>query len=375
MNNTFPCPHCKKDIEITDALTHQFKEEAEQNTKAETERKIKEAAEKTREQILKEQELLTKNSENEKQELKEQNKRLQESLLELNKSLRDLKTKDEEREIEMQKKMSVEGDKIKLEATKKAEEESRLKILEKDKQLADTLKELEDAKRKLQQGSQQTQGEAFELEFEESLRREFPNDTIAEVAKGTRGGDIIQEVVDRNGNNCGKILWELKNTKTWSELWVDKLKSDQRAITAEYAVVISEAVPDDVTSAKFHKGIWIVKRTFVMGLAYSLRLSLVQIAMAKRANEGRQEKMDILYTYLSGTEFRQRVEAIIEAFTNMQGEIEKEKRYFANKWSRDEKNIRQVVDNTFGMQGDLKGIMGNALPDIKGLDLLTDGAE
>ncbi|HMS22369.1 MAG TPA: DUF2130 domain-containing protein [Candidatus Levybacteria bacterium] len=369
MQNTFLCPHCKKEIELTEALKHEFQEDFEKDIeKAKTE-----TEEKVRKKLQSEQELMLKDSENEKSELREQNKKLQENLLELNKSIRDLKTRDEERELEMEKKLASDTEKIKFEATKKAEEEQRLKILEKDKQLSDTLKELEDARRKLQQGSQQTQGEAFELEFEEKLKHEFPNDTISEVAKGTRGGDIIQEVTDRNGNICGKILWELKNTKAWSEPWIDKLKSDQRSITAEYAVLISEAVPSNVESAKFHKGVWIVKHAFVMGLAYSLRLSLVQIAMAKRANEGKQEKMDILYTYLSGTEFKHRVEAIIEAFTNMQTEIEKEKRYFANKWSRDEKNIRQVIDNTFGMQGDLKGIMGNALPDIKGVEMLDEG--
>ncbi|MBP6913270.1 MAG: DUF2130 domain-containing protein [Candidatus Levybacteria bacterium] len=369
MQNTFLCPHCKNQIELTEALKHEFQEDFEKDIeKAKTE-----TEEKVRKKLQSEQELILKDSENEKSELRDQNMKLQESLLELNKSLRNLKTKDEERELEMEKKLASDTEKIRVEVTKKAEEEQRLKILEKDKQLSDTLKELEDARRKLQQGSQQTQGEAFELEFEEKLKHEFPNDTISEVAKGTRGGDIIQEVTDRNGNICGKILWELKNTKAWSEPWIDKLKSDQRSITAEYAVLISEAVPADVESAKFHKGVWIVKHEFVMGLAYSLRLSLVQIAMAKRANEGKQEKMDILYTYLSGTEFKHRVEAIIEAFTNMQTEIEKEKRYFANKWSRDEKNIRQVVDNTFGMQGDLKGIMGSALPDIKGVEMLDDG--
>lgn len=369
MQNTFLCPHCKKEIELTEALKHEFQEDFEKDIeKAKTE-----TEEKVRKKLQYEQELILKDSENEKSELREQNKKLQESLLELNKSIRDLKTRDEERELEMEKKLASDTEKIKFEATKKAEEEQRLKILEKDKQLSDTLKELEDARRKLQQGSQQTQGEAFELEFEEKLKHEFPNDTVSEVAKGTRGGDIIQEVTDRNGNACGKILWELKNTKAWSESWIDKLKSDQRSITAEHAVLISETVPTDVESAKFHKGVWIVKHAFVMGLAYSLRLSLVQIAMAKRANEGKQEKMDILYTYLSGTEFRHRVEAIIEAFTNMQTEIEKEKRYFASKWSRDEKYIRQVIDSTFGMQGDLKGIMGNALPDIKGIEMLEDG--
>lgn len=371
MQNTFRCPHCDKEIELTEALKHEFKEEHEKDL--ETARK--DAEEKARKKFLEEQELISKNSENEKKELAEKNKQLRDEQLEQAKIIRELKSKDEDRDIEMQKKLREEEEKIRIDAQKKAEEDSRSQIAQKDKQLADTLKELEDAKRKLQQGSQQTQGEAFELEFEELLKKEFPNDNITEVAKGTRGGDIIQEVIDRNGVFCGKILWELKNTKAWSELWVDKLKADQRNITAESAVIISEAVPEGVESAKFHKGVWITKRAFVLGLAYSLRLSLVQLGMAKRAMEGKKEKTDILYSYLSGTEFKHRVEAILEAWTGMQLDIEKEKRYFAGKWARDDKNIRHVIDSTLGMRGDLESIMGNALPEIKGLDLLEDGKD
>jgi hypothetical protein len=286
-----------------------------------------------------------------------------------------MKTRDEARELEMEKKLATEEEKIRLDAAKKAEEEQHTKMLEKDKQLQDAMKEVEEMRRKLQQGSQQAQGEVFELEFEKLLRLEFPNDQIYEVAKGMKGGDLIQEVWDRNGNYCGKVLWELKNTKTWSDLWVDKLKTDQRAITAEFAVIISEAVPSGVDSAKFYKNIWVTKRSFVIGLACSLRVNLIQVAAARRAMDGKKEKMDVLYSYLSGTEFRQRVEAIVEAFTNMQTEIEKEKRYFSNKWARDEKNIRQVIDSTYAMHGDLKGIMGNVLPQIKGIDELPEIAD
>lgn len=372
MQNTFLCPHCKKEIELTEALKHEFQEEFEKDLEAVK----KETEEKLRKKLEKEQELALKDSENEKKELKEQNKKLQESLLELNKSIRDLKTKDDERELEMQKKLASEEEKIKFEATKKAEEEQRSKILEKDKQLADTLKELEDAKRKLQQGSQQAQGETFELEFENIIKREFPHDIVSEVAKGVRGGDIIQEVVDSKGNNVGKILWELKNTKAWSEGWVEKLKGDKRTITAEDAVLITEVLPNDMKSnGAYRNGIWVCKRESVIAIASVLRAKLIQLFMVKNANNGKDEKMDILFAYLSGTEFKHRIEAIIEAWTGMQDDIEREKRYFAGKWSRDDKHIRQVIDNTIGMRGDLEGIMGNSLAEIKGLDLITDGKE
>lgn len=362
MQNSITCPHCKKDFQIDEVFRHQVEDEIKKQTEKELSQKFEE---KNKSELLELQKQLDNQKKKNEEFLREE--------LKLREEKRLLEEKEKEIDLKIAREVDSEKKKIEEQVVKAEEEKHHLKDLEKEKVIDDLKKALDDAQRKAHQGSQQTQGEAFELEFEEILKREFPNDTVSEVAKGTRGGDIVQEVVDRNGNSCGKILWELKNTKAWSEQWVDKLKVDQRNITAEYAVIISEVVPDDIESAKFYKNIWVVKRNFVLGLAYSLRLSIIQIAMAKRASEGKQDKMDILYTYLSGTEFRQRVEAIVEAFTSMQDEIEKEKRYFANKWSRDEKNIRQVIDNTYGMQGDLKGIMGNALPDIKGLGLLEDG--
>lgn len=377
--NAIICPNCGKEIseafkqniekEIIEKEERKHKLELEDAKKASLDHAIKKAKSQF--------ELQLKQAEEDSLAKEEQNKKLLEQLTNLTIQLRESKKEKDEAKLEMQKRLLEEEEKIRREAQKKAEEEQHTKLLQKDKQLQDTLKELEDAKRKINQGSQQTQGEAFELEFERILKHEFPNDQINEVAKGTKGGDIVQEVMDRNGNNCGKILWEMKNTKTWSELWVDKLKKDQREEIADYAVLISESLPQNIDSARFYKNIWVAKRSFVIGLACALRLNLIQIAMAKRAIEGKKDKSDRLFSYLSGTEFRLRVEAIVDAFTNMQIEIEKEKRYFSNKWARDEKNIRQVIDNTYGMHGDLKGIIGNTLPQIKGLDgdqmTLTDG--
>lgn len=374
------CPHCGKKLELSKALTLQIEKDIVAREKEKFKQELEAAQQKATETSLKKAEkqfeLELKQASEEAQAKEAQNKKLIEQLTALTTQLRATKNEKEEVKLEMQKKLLEEEGKIRLDAQKKAEEDLHLKMAEKEKQLADAIKTNEEMRRKLQQGSQQTQGEAFELEFEKLLRQEFPNDQISEVAKGTKGGDLIQQVCDRNGNNCGKILWELKNTKTWSELWVDKLKTDQRTVVADYAVLISEAVPTNVESARFYKNIWITKRNFVMGLASALRLNLIQIAMAKRAVEGKKGKSELLFSYLSGTEFRLRVEAIIDAFTNMQVEIEREKRYFSNKWARDEKNIRQVIDNTYGMHGDLKGIVGNSLPQIKGLEdqlSLNDG--
>jgi len=377
--STIVCPNCGK--EISEAFRQQIEKEvtkeSQQKRKAEIENAKKESFEIASKQAEKKFQLDLKQLSEDVSAKDEQNKKLIGQMSELMTQMREIKKEKDEAKLEMQKKLIEEEEKIRNDVRKKAEDEHRLKLLEKEKQLTDALKANEEMSRKLRQGSQQTQGEAFELDFEKILKKEFPNDLISEVAKGTKGGDVTQEVIDRNGNACGKILWEMKNTKAWSETWINKLKSDQRSALADYAVIISEALPQEIESAKFYKNIWVAKRYFAIGLACALRLNLIQITMAKRALEGKKDKKDILYNYMSGTEFRLKLEAIVDSFTNMQLEIEKEKRYFSNKWARDEKNIRQVIDTTYGMHGDLKAIVGNSLPQIKGLTeehiKITDG--
>lgn len=374
--NNIKCPNCGKQVEISEAIKHQIQEsilaKAESKHKEEIDKLKIDIEEKAKKRVKEELELKFKDSTNELIESKEQNKELREQLLEITKQLRFLKQKDDERELEMQKKLSVEEEKIRLDAQKKAEEEQKFKILEKEKQLQDALKANEEMRRKLQQGSQQLQGETFELEFENILKHQYPNDKIIPVKKGSKGADLIQEIWDGNGNYAGKILWELKNTKTWSESWIEKLKTDKRSINADEAILISEVLPNDMKTAGFRKSVWVTKQDFVFPLADTIRAKLIQLYYVKNSVKGKDEKMEILYGYLSGVEFKNRVEAIIDSFTNMQGEIEKEKRYFSNKWARDEKNIRQVIDNTYGMHGDLKGIVGQSLPQIKGIDSIED---
>ncbi len=374
---TIICPHCKKSFELSQALDSEYKEklveEFEKKHKDDFEKERVALEEKTAKRVKEELELTLKQKELENETSEKRNKELQEQLLSYMKANNELKEKDKDREVELQKKLSEESEKIKARAQEEAAKQTHAKLAEKDKQLQDAQKELEDAKRKLTQGSQQTQGETFELEFEELLQRQYPNDKISPVGKGVKGGDIIQEVWDRNGTYIGKILWELKNTKLWSEPWVDKLKTDKRAIIADEAILISDVLPTDIKAAGYRRGVWVTQQAFVLPLADTMRATLIQIYQAKKASEGKDTKMEILYRYLSGTEFKNRIEAIIEAFSSMQIEIEKEKRYFSNKWARDEKNIRQVIDSTYGMHGDLKGIIGGVLPQIQGLAELESG--
>ncbi len=373
MDNSITCPKCGEEIALSQALTHQIADQITKDLKTQHQKELESVRLKAEDTLTKKiQEKFQhdlKQASEEAEENKARVQKLLEQLTAMTKQMRELKQSSEEAQLQMERTLAKEQDKIRQEAKKQAEDEQHLKILEKEKQLQDAIKANDELRRKLEQGSQQTQGEVLELELEDFLRKDFPNDKIIPVSKGIRGGDITHEVWDSRGNYCGKILWELKNAKAWTNGWVDKLKQDQREGHADIAIIVSEVLPDSVKISGFLNGIWVTQRTFAVCIASALRANLIQLYHTRQSVKGKNEKMEILYAYLSGSEFKHRVEAIVDAFTAMQEEIEKEKRYFMSKWARDEKNIRHVIDNTYGMHGDLKAIVGGVLPQIKGIEL------
>ena len=248
-------------------------------------------------------------------------------------------------------------------------EEHRLKDMEKEKKISDMLKTIEELKRKGEQGSMQTQGEVLELDLEALLRSRFPTDEIEPVPKGIRGADILQRVHNRSGQLCGTIIWESKRTKAWSDGWIAKLKDDQREVKAEIAVIVSETLPSGVKAFTQMEGVWVADFTLAASLAEVLRSGLTQLALAKLSAVGRGEKMDVIYNYLSGPHFRQRVEGIVEAFKSMKEDLDQEKRAITRTWAKREKQIERVINNTAGMYGDIQGIIGASLPEIKILEL------
>lgn len=366
MKNNIKCPYCKKEFEATDALKHQIEEQVSVSLQKKHELEIKNAKREATDEI---ESKLGKDVESEKQ----RNKKLALQLDELLDETRKLRQIDQDRELEMKTKLLEEEKKIREEVKKSNDEEHKLKDFEKDKKLNDALDQIESLKKKIQQGSQQTQGESLEMEIEEKLKSEFPSDTITEVKKGQRGADVVQEVVDKKFRKSGTILWESKNAQ-WSDRWITKLKEDQRQAKADLAVLVTVNLPDGIDYYSYKNGVWICSWKIFTELAYSLRFSLISIHHQKQIGTGVNEKMKVLYGYLTGNEFKHRVEGIVESFTTLQIELEKEKRYFNTKWARQEKEIRKVVDHTHGMYGDLQGVIGKSLPEIASLEL-EDGKD
>ena len=397
MTDSILCPNCKHKIPLSEAITHELGEkhqkELEELKKKSTEReqylielskkRIEEEKEKSkkeaeidlRKKISEEMEFKMKNAQNESDELKKNNKALQDQLLELSKTIRQLQNQTREKELEMAKKMNEEQEEIRKEEQKRIEEQYKLKDMEKDKKLRDVIRINEDLKRKLEQGSQQTQGEVLELEVENTLKKEFPLDLIEPIAKGITGADLSQTVKNLQGKKAGTIIWEMKRTKSWSQQWIEKLKSDQRTVHAEIAVLISEVIPGSVNKFGQVDGVWVCDFESYLGLAYALRSQLLELATLRNMHEGKQGKMEMLYRYMTSVEFKHRVEAIIEAFTNMQQEVEKERRWFTQKWAREEKHLRSAIDNTIGMSGDLQSVIGKSLTEKKVAEALPDGKD
>ncbi len=358
-------------------------EDEKQAFKLEKQRQIDQEREKIKSDALKtfeiEQQAKNRDKEEEIKLLNEQleanKKQLEETRaaeLELRKSKIDLENDKRAFELEKQRQLDTERNKIREDAQKKAEEDMHLKILEKEKQLQDAMKANLELQRKLQQGSQQTQGEVLELELEELLRSWFTYDTIESVPKGINGADVIQKVISNSGQQCGSIAWELKHTKAWSEQWVSKLKEDQRKINADVAVIVTEILPKGIKNFAYRDGVWITDQNSVFGLATALRIQLTQATTIKLASVGKNEKMEVLYGYLSGTEFRHKVEAIVEAFVGMKQDLERERRAMIRIWAKREKQIEQVVTNTAGMYGDVQGLLGTAIQPIAALEAGSD---
>lgn len=400
--NIITCPHCQKPISVDEVLKHQIEasvklefehkakaeadeirkkakewQEAESKKFAEKEKKFEEE-QRTNEQRLEERikkqleeknELDQKLLKEEVEENKQRNKKLMDQLTEMTRELRKAREDKESAQLEMEKKLSEEINKLSEQAEKKVKDEYQMALAEKDKMLSDAIKANEDLKIKLTQNSQQLQGEVQELELEQVLASEFPVDEIAPVGKGINGADIMQRVRDNQGRECGVIIWESKRTKHWDDKWVPKLKDDMRTAKSDLAILVTTAMPQGLVNFGHKDGVYVTNFENFLAIAKIMRMKIIEICYAKMSAEGVNDKKEILWKYLTGNEFKQRVETIVEAFNSMKTVMDKEKQYFTKKWAQEEKLIERVINQTIGMHGDLQGLMGASLPEIKSLEM------
>jgi hypothetical protein len=376
------CPSCGREIPLTRAL----RAEIEASMRREFDRTLEQRERDLRRQLEQERDdaivraaheaasRAERNTAGEltalKEQLADQEKALNEARgqeLALRRRERELESQKADLEVTVARTLDDERGKLIEEAQQRVTDEHRLKDAEKERQLADMRRQIEDLKRKAEQGSQQLQGEAGEDELEATLRANFPMDDISGISQGTRGADIHQVVVDPRGARCGAILWECKNTKHYSDAWIQKLKDDQRALRADVAVLVTAALPRGCARFTIVDGLIVTDFACAAALAVILRTHLVAVSRARSAASTKEEQLELLHRYLTGVEFRQRVEAIVEAFETMRADLDQERRAAERQWAKRAKQIDAVTLNISGMYGDLQGLV--ALAPIDALEL------
>lgn len=402
MSNQLQCPHCKQMIEITEAISHEIKGnlEKEFQRKLSEERRILEAKEK---ELLAKQEAQDKEFEKRigeeklkmwktaqekaleqaqekvatelkdmKAKQEEQTKKLEESQaqeLELRKKTRELEEKSKTMELELARRLDKEREELSKKLHNDLGKEFETKLAEKDKQMEQMKRTITDLKRQSEQGSMQIQGDTREDQLKHLLQELFPRDLIEDVPTGIKGADLVHTVHTELGKAAGVILWESKQTKAWNNEWIKKLKDDQVQSGADICILATEILPKDQQGIAQIEGVWVVPYTLVQPFIVSMHYHIVELARSKSALVGQGEKMEIMYNYLSGPQFKAKVEGIVSAFQGMKEELDKEKRAFQRIWSKREQQIERVIMNTSGMYGDLQGIIGASLPSIQSLEL------
>jgi len=372
VNQKIICPYCHKEIPLSEAITHSIREEVQKEFEKEITEKLALERRKIEDEIKKRlEESMGLQIKDLQEDLKQKEERLEEMRkieFQLRKERRELEERQKSMELEISRRLDEEREKIRHEAENRIAEEHRLKDLEKDKKINDLLKDIEELKRRAEQGPIQLKGEVLELELEDLLKTHFPLDQIEPVSKGRKGADVLQKVYNSTGQYCGTIIWEAKRTKNWNDGWIDKLKEDQREAKAEIAVIVTTAMPKEVSHFQLIDGIWVTEYPLAPCLAMALRMNLIQVAQEKRSAIGKHEKMESLYSYLSGPEFSQKVEAIVKAFLTMRSDLENEKAAMNRIWAKREKQIERVITNITQMYGDMQGIIGASIPEIKSLE-------
>lgn len=400
---TITCPHCKKDIKLTESLAaplvestrREYERRLTTQTDAVAEReaaltlresalasKVEERVKAARSSIALEERAKAQEAAREAREaqdaqmvelravLERQDARLAEAQQQqaaLVRRERELVEAQRAMDLTIERRVTESAAQLRLKAQEEAAEQYGMTVKEREATIATLQRQVEDMNRKLSQGSQQSQGEVLELELESTLRSKFPRDTVSPVPKGEYGGDVVHRVHSPVGEHVGTILWEAKRTKNWTAGWLPKLRDDQRVAKADLAIIVSTALPEGVESFDLIDHVWVVHPRAAFALALVLRQGLVDLAVARKTSEGQSTKAEMVYSYLLGPRFKQRVQAIVEAFSVMQADLLAERKAITRAWAKREEQLERVLQGTVGLVGDLQGIAGKTMQEIEGL--------
>jgi hypothetical protein len=364
MNREITCPKCSYKFALDEALNRDL----ELQVRKQLSEEFKEKEAELRQQLTKEAaERADRNSAELQIKLEAQAKELKESRDNESALLRtkaQLQEQAEKADLEAQRKLADEREKIRKAAQDQVLEEHRLKDAEKNKQLEDMRRQIEDLKRKSEQGSQKLQGDVQEIELEKALRERFPRDQIESVKSGIRGADILQKVTSDSGQLCGTILWESKRVRNWSDRWIDKLMEDKQTAKADVAVIVTDALPEDVLHMGSVRGVLITTFPLAACLAETLRVNMALLGQTRLALGGQDDQKSRIFQYFTSPQFHERLATIAEQFQHMQADLARERAAMNRTWAKREKQIETIVSSTAKFTGELQALYGPSLPQL-----------
>lgn len=392
------CPKCGHNFSLTDAHKHEIEdivklrekeifekftrdqEKKEEEIKREMWMKAQLASQKQLDEKVKMLDEEAKKKEVELDNLRKRDEEARKKELEFLREKQAFESKQKDMELDKERALIAERKRLEEEFAKQSTEKFNLefekkqlefekRMQEKEKQMETLKKSLDEATRKANQGSMQIQGEIQEDALKEILRTNFPIDELSDVEKGIKGADIIQSVRNKFGNPVGVIAWESKNTKAWSDSWIDKLKEDRLRVNASVSIIVTNTLPDGIKHFGLYRDIWVTDWAYVIPLTMTLREQLIVIDTMKNSLVGKDERMEILYNYLTSEQFKAKIENIVEAFTTMKDDLDREKRAMEKMWSAREKQLERVIGNTSRLYGDMQGLLGSGMGKVQSLEL------
>ena len=374
------CPHCNKKFPLSEAMKHEIEEqvksdhqkeldELEEAHQKQMENAKNEAANQAALKVKKEVQTEMDNLKDQVKELETKSEDFSKKELAFLKRERQIADKEKQIELEKQRFINQKTEELQISVRETVETELKGKLSEKDQKINRLEKLAEELQKKAKQGSMEEQGEAFEQELENILRSCFPIDEFDPIPKGKRGADIIHRVKTENQKHCGTIIWEAKNAENWSDGWIAKLRDDQRQTGGEtVGIIVTKALPKTIKRFGFQDGVWISDFYSIIGLATAIRTKFQELHQVKSAIAGRSSISDLIYNYVTGTEFRTRIEATGEALRDMKADVDKEKAAMEKIWAKREKQLYRIVHNMAGVYGDLTGL-GATLQKVQTLEL------
>ena len=280
---------------------------------------------------------------------------------------------DERKKIEwdLAKKIEENSKKELNEKMEKLQEENRKKELEMLKQQEQMKKTIDDLKRKSEQASQQIQWDIQEDDIRDALKWAFPIDEINDVPTWVKWADLIQTVKNNIWQATWIIVWESKNTKTWTDSWIMKLKDDKLKVKWNIAILVTTVLPKWLENFGMVDDVMVCLPKYVIPVASMLREKLIAVAKTEKALEWKDIKMEMLYKYLSSEEFSSKIAMMVDVFSQLKMWIDSERRAMEKNWKKREKDLERATFAVTWMYWELESLMWQALPGAERLELWT----